>query len=311
MIKAAFPQRLPTGMQGYAMNLRRPMFADRRVREALAQVFDFQWTNKTLFYGLYKRTQSYFSNSEFASSGLPTGDELALLAPFRDKLPPELFTAPYTLPVTDGSGNNPQGLRRAYDLLRQAGYSLRDHKMVDAKGRQLGFEILLDDPAIERVTLPYAQQLQRLGIAARVRTVDPSQYQHRLEAFDYDMTMNIWPESDSPGNEQADFWTCAAGKNEGSANIVGICDPVVDALVAKVIAAQTKQQLLASVHALDRVLLWGWYVVPNWHLDQVWVAYWNRFGHPSQPVRPGVVFNSWWIDPALAAKTDAARGHGG
>ncbi len=309
--KRAVPQHLPTGMQGFAMNIRRPVFANRLVREAMTQVFDFQWTNKTLFYGLYARTESYFSNSEFASSGLPAGAELALLAPFRDKLPPEVFTQPYTLPVTDGSGNNPQGLRRAYELLRQAGYTLRDHRMVDAKGQQLGFEILLADPAFERVILPYAQQLGRLGIAVRVRTVDPAQYQHRLDAFDYDMTVNVWGESDSPGNEQADFWSCAAAKSQGSGNIVGICDPVVDALVAKVIAAQDKPSLLAAVHALDRVLLWGWYVVPNWHLDQVWIAYWDRFGYPSQPVRSGVVFDSWWIDPALAAKIDAARGHGG
>ena len=311
VIKATFPQRLPTGMQAFAMNLRRPVFANRLVREAMSQLFDFQWTNKTLFYGLYKRTLSYFSNSEFASSGVPAGDELALLAPFRAQLPPELFTTPYTLPVTDGSGNDPQGLRRAYDLLKQAGYTLRDHKMVDAKGQQLGFEILLDEPAMERITLPYAQQMQRLGIAVRVRSVDPSQYQHRLQAFDYDMTVNVWPESDSPGNEQADFWTCAAGKNQGSGNVGGVCDPVVDALVGKVIAAQDKTQLLAATRALDRVLLWGWYVVPQWHLDQVWVAYWNRFGHPTQPVRPGVVFGSWWVDPTLAAKIAEARAHGG
>jgi microcin C transport system substrate-binding protein len=309
--KETFPQRLPTGMQAFAMNLRRPLFADRRVRQAMAQVFDFEWTNKTLFYGLYARTSSYFSNSEFASSGLPTGDELALLTPFRDRLPPDLFTTPFILPVTDGSGNNPQGLRHAYELLRQAGYSLRDHKLVDAKGQPFGFEILLDEPAFERIVLPYAEQLRRLGMDVRVRTVDPAQYQHRLDAFDYDMTVNVWGESDSPGNEQTDFWTCAAAKSEGSGNVVGICDPVVDAMVGRVISAQTKPQLLAAVHALDRVLLWGWYTVPQWHVDQVWVAYWDRFGRPTQPVRPGVVFGAWWVDPALAAKTDAARAHGG
>ena len=309
--KATFPQRLPTGMQAFAMNLRRPVFADRRVRQAMAQLFDFEWTNKTLFYGLYARTGSYFSNSEFASSGVPQGDELALLAPFRDRLPPELFTTPYTLPVTDGSGNNPQGLRRAYDLLRQAGYALRDHRLVDAQGRQFAFEILLDEPAFERVVLPYADQLRRLGIDVRVRTVDPSQYQRRTDAFDYDMTVNVWGESDSPGNEQADFWSCAAAKSPGSGNLVGVCDLAVDAMVARVRAAQTKPQLLAAVHALDRVLLWGWCVVPQWHLNQVWAAWWDRFGHPAAPVRTGVAFGSWWVDPALAAKTDAARAHGG
>jgi len=307
--KAVLPQHLPTGMQGFAMNTRRPMFTDRHVREGLAQVFDFQWTNKTLFYGLYTRTSSYFSGSDFASSGLPDADELTLLQPFRDKLPPDLFTKPFVLPVTDGSGNNRDGLRRALALLQQGGWTLRDRRMVDAQGQQMRFEILLSDPAFERVVLPYADQLRRLGIDVSVRTVDPSQYQHRMDAFDFDMTVDVFGESDSPGNEQSDYWSCAARDAQGSSNAMGVCNPAVDALIGKIVTAQTKPQLLAATKALDRVLLWNWYMVPNWHLDDVWVAYWDRFGQPGKPVRTGVEFNSWWIDPARAAKIDAIRAH--
>ena len=291
------------------MNTRRPMVGDRRVREGLAQVFDFQWTNKNLFYGLYTRTSSYFSGSDFASSGLPDADELALLQPFRDKLPPDLFTKPFVLPVTDGSGNNRDGLRRAIALLQQGGWTLHDRRMVDAQGQQMHFEILLSDPAFERVTLPYADQLRRLGIDVSVRTVDPSQYQHRMDSFDFDMTVDVFGESDSPGNEQSGYWSCGARDAQGSDNAMGVCDPAVDALIGKIVTAQTKPQLLAATKALDRVLLWNWYLVPNWHLDDVWIAYWDRFGQPGKPVRTGVEFNSWWIDPARAAKIDAIRAH--
>ena len=309
VIRSVLSQHLPTGMQGFAMNTRRPMFANRMVREGLAQAFDFEWTNKNLFFGLYARTSSYFSGSDFASSGLPGPDELALLQPFRAELPPELFTKPFTLPVTDGSGNNRDGLRRALALLKEGGWTIHDRRMVDAQGQQMRFEILLDDPAFERVTLPYADQLRRLGIDVSVRTVDPSQYQHRMDSFDFDMTVDVFGESDSPGNEQFDFWSCAARDAIGSSNAMGICDPAVDALIRKIVTAQDKPQLVAATRALDRVLLWSWYMVPNWHLDDVWLAYWDRFGQPGKPVRTGFEFNSWWIDPARAAKIDAIRAH--
>ena len=307
VLRATLPQHLPTGMQGFAMNTRRPVFADRLVREGLAQAFDFEWTNKNLFYGLYARTNSYFSGSDYASFGLPSPAELALLEPFRDKLPPELFTKPFTLPVTDGSGNNRDGLRRALALLQQGGWTIHDRRMVNAQGQQMRFEILLSDPAFERVTLPYADQLRRLGIDVSVRTVDPSQYQHRLDNFDFDMTVDVFGESDSPGNEQTDFWSCGARDAVGSSNAMGVCDPAVDALIRKIVTAQDKAQLVAATRALDRVLLWSWYMVPNWHLDSVWIAYWDRFGQPGKPVRTGFEFNSWWIDPARAAKIDAIR----
>ncbi len=220
-----------------------------------------------------------------------------------------MFTKPFVLPVTDGSGNNRDGLRRALALLQQGGWTLRDRRMVDAQGQQMRFEILLSDPAFERVVLPYADQLRRLGIDVSVRTVDPSQYQHRMDAFDFDMTVDVFGESDSPGNEQSDYWSCAARDAQGSSNAMGVCNPAVDALIGKIVTAQTKPQLLAATKALDRVLLWNWYMVPNWHLDDVWVAYWDRFGQPGKPVRTGVEFNSWWIDPARAAKIDAIRAH--
>ena len=305
--KELIRHHLPTGMQGWAMNTRRPIFKDRRVREAMAMVFDFEWANANLFYGAYTRTESYFSNSDLASSGLPQGQELALLEQWRDKLPTEVFARPFKLPVTDGSGNNREGLRKALTLMKAAGWEVKDRRMVDADGRQFAFEILLNEPTFERVALPYKQWLARLGIDVTVRTVDPAQYQQRMDTYDYDMTMTVIGQSESPGNEQRGFWTCASVGLEGGDNLMGVCDPVVDALVPKVIDAPDRASQLAAVHALDRVLLWGWYVVPNWYLQSVRIAYWDRFGRPDKPVRPGVVFDSWWIDAQKSAALDAAR----
>jgi len=308
--KEAIAHRLPTGMQAFALNGRRDPFKDVRVREAFAQVFDFEWMNKNLFYGNYTRTESYYSNSDFASGGLPEGDELALLQPFRASLPAALFTEPFKLPVTDASGNNRDGLRRALDLFKQAGWDVRDRKLVNAAGQKMSVEILLDEPAFERVGLPYTQQLQRLGIEARIRTVDPAQFQKRMDAFEFDIAVALIPESASLGNEQTEFWTCASASAPGSQNVAGICNPAVDALVGKVVNAKDYPALLAASHALDRVLLWNWYMVPMWHIQKVEIAYWNRFGRPSQPVRTGVDFATWWIDPALSAATEAARRSG-
>lgn len=298
---------LPTGMQGFAMNTRRAVFADRRVRQALAWAFDFEWENKNLFYGLYTRTLSYFSNSDLACSGLPQGAELALLEPYRKELPPELFTRPFTLPVTDGSGNNRKELLAAYRMLIGAGWRVAGGKLVNRKGQPLTFEILLPDPTFERVSLPYASWLKHLGITATVRVIDPAQYQERMNNFDFDMTMTVIPESDIPGNEQRNDWTCAAAHTPGSQNLMGVCSPAVDALVETLIDAPDRATLLAAAHALDRVLLWGWYIVPQWHSDYFNLAYWNRFGLPTQPVRSGYVFDAWWIDETLAKATDAAR----
>jgi microcin C transport system substrate-binding protein len=310
VIKEVIPHHLPVGMQGWAMNTRRPVFQDRRVREAIAWAYDFEWANKNLFYGAYKRTLSYFANSDLASSGLPQGGELALLDPFRKDLPADVFDKQFTLPVTDGSGNNREQLRHSLDLLQQAGWTVKDRKLVDAGGNQMSFTILLDDPTYERVALPYVQTLSHLGIDAHVRTVDPSQYQHMMDGFDFDMTMIVIPESDMPGAEERDYFTCAAAKENGSSNYMGVCNPAVDAMVQKLVDAKTMPELTDAAHALDRALLWEWYVVPNWHSDDFKVAYWNRFSHPAPP-RSGLVFNTWWIDPQKSATTDAWRRNGG
>jgi microcin C transport system substrate-binding protein len=305
--KQDFAHHLPTGIQGYAMNTRRPVFANPLVRQAMAEVFDFEWANKNLFYGSYTRTQSYFSNSDLASSGVPQGDELKLLEPYRKELPAELFTQPYKLPVTDGSGNNREQLRRALDLLQQAGWSVKDRKLVDKNGQPMNFTILLDDPSLERVSLPYVQLLQKLGIDARVRTVDPAQYQHLTDDFDFDMIMMIYPEGAIPGNELRDYFSCAASKAQGSFNTPGICDPAVDALVEKMITAQDRDTLTTAGRALDRVLLWRWYLVPNWDSRAFHVAYWDRFGRPDKPIREGFNFDTWWVDAGKAAAIELAK----
>ena len=290
--------QLPTGMQAFVMNLRRPLFQDARVREALMQVFDYEWLNANIFNGAYARTTSFFSNSELASSGLPTGRELAILEPFRAQLPEAVFTTEHRLPATDGSGNNRDGLRRALALMAQAGWTIRDRRLVNAQGQRMEFEILLNGASFERVALPYVQWLQRLGVEARVRTVDPAQYQVRTDAFDYDMTVDVMGQSLSPGNEQRDYFTCAKAQENGSQNIAGFCHPVIDALVEQVITAPDREELLARTRALDRVLLHGHYVIPQWHNRTFWIAFWDRFGRPERNPKYALGFDSWWIDAA-------------
>jgi microcin C transport system substrate-binding protein len=298
---------LPTGMQAFAMNLRRPLFQDARVRRALIEVFDFEWMNANLFYGSYARTTSYFSNSELASSGVPEGRELEILEKYRGKVPDRLFTEEYKLPVTDGSGNNREGLRRALDLLRQAGWVVKDRKLVNARGEGFAFEILLNGPSFERVALPYMQTLQRLGMEPRVRTVDPAQYQVRIDAFDYDMTVDGQGQSLSPGNEQRDYWTCAKAKEPGSQNVAGICNPVVDELVELVIAAPDRAELVARTRALDRVLLWNDYMIPQWHSRTFRVAYWDKLGRPPRNPRFALALDSWWVDPARLGAVEQGK----
>jgi len=305
--KEEFRHRLPTGMQGFVMNTRREVFRDARVRQALALVFDFEWANANLFHGAYTRTNSYFSNSTLASSGLPEGPELALLEKHRAQLPETLFTQPFRLPVTDGSGNNREALRDALNLLRQAGWTVRERRLVNAAGQQLRFEILLANPSFERVALPYVQWLARLGVEARVRTVDPAQFQRLSDTYDFDMTVEVFGQSESPGNEQRGYWTCYSAQQEGGANTAGVCDPVVDALVETLINAPDRPSLEAATKALDRVLLHSWYVVPHWHVRTIRTAYWDRFDRVDMPLRSGLAFDAWWIDPTRAEATDAAR----
>ena len=311
VIKTTIRHHLPTGMQGWVMNTRRPIFANPLVREALAEAYDFQWANKNLFYGAYQRILSYFSNSDLAATGLPGPRERALLDPFRAELPRAVFDRAFTLPVTDGSGNNRPELLRALALLERAGWRVRHLKLVDAKGQQFHFTILLPDPSYERTALPYAATLRHLGMRVDVRVVDPSQYQHLLDNFDFDMTMAVYPEGDIPGNELEGYFSCAAAREPGSMNLAGVCDPAVSALIHDVSAAPDQGQLRVAARALDRVLLWRWYMVPQWGSSVFRLAYWNRFGHPAAKIRQGVDFDTWWVDPALAARTDRARRAGG
>ncbi|NJB66672.1 microcin C transport system substrate-binding protein [Desulfobaculum xiamenense] len=292
----------PAGMQGLVFNTRRLQFADRRVREALTLAFDFEWTNRTLFYSQYTRCDSYFSNSAFASREVPSGAELALLEPWRGSLAPEVFGEPCVAPTGDGSGRIRERLRRALALLTEAGWRLEDGVLRDAQGRPFVFEMLLRSPSMERVVLPYAKNLATLGIRMEVSMADASRYVRRTRSFDFDMIVSVMRQSDSPGNEQRFMWTAAAADTPGSRNLAGVKSPVVDDLVEHIIAARDRQSLVAAVRALDRVLLWEHYAVPGWYCPVDRVAYWDRFGmlerHPSR----GVDIFSWWYDEGRAKR---------
>lgn len=301
-------------MQGFVMNTRRDKFSDRRVRQALMLAFDFEWTNKTLFYDQYTRTDSYFEGSELASSGLPNGDELALLEPYRDQLPGAVFTKPFALPVTDGSGNNRNYLRKAGKLLREAGWRVAKETGVlthKETGEEMRVEFLLVSPSFERIVAHYRQSLEKLGVQVSVRVVDVSQYQNRLDKFDFDIVTGSFPQSLSPGNEQRDFWGSEAAERDGSRNIAGISDPVIDALIDKIIFAPDRKALVTATRALDRVLLHGHYVVPQWHVRGSRLARWDKFGHPDPLPSHGLgILDVWWFDknrPAAKSQTGAAQ----
>jgi microcin C transport system substrate-binding protein len=306
--KEEIKNEIPTGMQGFVFNTRRPAFQDARVRRALGYTFDFEWTNKNLFYGAYTRTKSYFSNSELASSGLPGPDELAVLEPFRGKVPDDVFTKEYKPPVTDGSGNVRDGAREALRLLGEAGWTVKGGRLVNARGEPLAFEILIDDPTWERIVLPFVKNLERLGVAARVRTVDAAQYQKRIDEYDFDMVVSVWRQSLSPGNEQRDFWGSAAAKTPGTRNLAGIRDPSVDRLIELLIQAPDRKALVARTRALDRVLLWGFYVIPHFHLQAFRAAYWDRFARPAVAPKYAFGFDTWWIDPRKDAALQRWKG---
>ena len=284
------------GMQAFVFNIRREKFADTRVRRAFDLAFDFEWSNRTLFHGQYVRTRSYFDNSELASRGLPEGRELEILQRFRDSLPAELFTTPYETPVTDGSGNNRENLRRAKALLSEAGWHIRDGALThETNGAVMEVEFLIVRPTFERVLLPYKRNLERLGISLSLRLVDPVQYGNRVQEFDYDMIVGSFGQSLSPGNEQRDFWGSAAATRPGSRNFIGIADEMVDALIEEIVFAEDREHLVAATRALDRVLLWGHYVVPNWHSSANRIAYWRHLHHPETMPPFSVGFPSiWW-----------------
>lgn len=298
----AFEQHRPAGMQGLVMNLRRPVFEDARVRYAIAHAFDFEWSNRTLFFGQYRRSESYFANSELASGGLPGPGELKLLEPWRGQIPEEVFTREYRAPATGGSGWPRENLRRAFALLAEAGWVVRDMRLVHAgTGRPMAFEILLVSAAFERIVLPFVRNLARLGIDARVRLVDSSQYVNRVRAFDFDMIVAVFPQSNSPGNEQRDYWGSNAARTPGSRNYSGAAQPAVDALIARLIAAPDRESLVTRTRALDRVLLWSHLAVPNWYSDSDRLVFWDKFGYPPKPPLNGTSWSYWWYDARKAA----------
>ncbi len=308
LIKEEIPNYNPTGMQGFIFNIRRPLLQDRRVREALALLFDFEWTNRQLFNGAYFRTHSYFDNSELASSGLPGKDELAVLEPLRGQIPDEVFEKPFELPVTDGNGIIREQQRRAYQLLTEAGWHVENDRMVDAQGKPVKLEFLLVQSEFERVLLPYKRNLADLGIELEIRRVDVSQYVNRLRSRDFDMIVSGFGQSNSPGNEQREYWHSVSADNPGSRNFIGLKDPAIDTLVEQLIAADTRQELITHTRALDRVLLWGHYVVPNWHIKTWRVAYWSHLAHPQVTPRQDIGLMTWWTrpeEPAPATPTQA------
>jgi microcin C transport system substrate-binding protein len=293
----------PSGAQGFFLNSRRPKLADARVRKALDYAFDFEWTNKNIFYGLYKRTESFFENSEMKASGKPGAAELALLEPFRAQLPAEVFEAPYTAPVSDGSGQDRKLLREAARLLSEAGYELKGGKLVDARGEALNLEFLITDPVSERILLPYVKNLEALGISASVRRIDPAQYERRVKSFDFDVVTTRYVLRLTPGAEMRNFWGSEAAKTEGSFNLAGISQPAVDALIARVVEAKSREELLTATRALDRVLRAGHYWVPQWYKAAHNIAYWDRFQRPAlKPRYDRGIVDSWWYDADKAAK---------
>ena len=294
--KELIPHENPQGMQAFAFNTRKNIFADKRVRKALSFAFDFEWTNKNLFYGAYKRTDSFFENSELASSGLPSQAELAYLNPYIDQLPKEIFNEEYSNPKTDGSGFIRNELQEATKLLQEAGWKLQDGKLENSNGEPFEFEILLVSPAFERIVLPFIDNLEKLGINASLRTIDSSQYQKRIESFDFDMVVFTFSQSLSPGNEQRNFWSSGAADTNGSRNIIGIKNNVIDLLIENLINAKDREDLITISRALDRVLLWNYYVIPQWHISAYRVLYWDMFDQPKQKPKYSLGFDTWWVN---------------
>jgi microcin C transport system substrate-binding protein len=325
MLKEEIPHQRTAGMQAYVFNLRRPIFQDPRVRQAVACAFDFTLSNRKFFYDSYTRCRSYFGNSELEAKGLPEGEELEVLRQLDKEspgqVPPEVFTAEYNAPSTgpwtdekEHSRAMRQNLRQAKDLLQAAGWTVRaeDRALVnqavrDARNEPMpfAFEVLLVSPAFERITLPFTQELEKLGIKATVRTVDTAQYQNRVDSYDFDMVVQSWGQSQSPGNEQRDMWTTQAAGTNGSQNLAGIRSPAVDKAVDLVIQAADRKSLVQRTRALDRLLQWGHYVVPQWYYGRDRVASWDKFGRPAVvPLRGGVNLMAWWLDPAKTASFD-------
>jgi microcin C transport system substrate-binding protein len=308
--RETLPDETPSGGQGWFMNTRREQFRDSRVREALIQAFDFEWTNKTIMYGAYKRTISPFQNSDMVAEGPPSPEELKLLEPFRGKVPDEVFGMPFVPPVSDGSGQDRTLLRKASQLLQDAGYVIKDKKRLLPNGEIFRIEFLNDEPSFEPHHAPYIKNLGTLGIEASLRIVDPVQYRARVEDFNFDIAIERLPALATPGDAMRPFFSSQAAATKGSYNLAGISDPVIDALIEKILAAETRADLTIACRAFDRVFRAGRYWVPQWYRATHPIAYWDMFAHPPQPPRyaQGVgAPENWWSDPAKVVKAEQAK----
>ncbi|MEE1895597.1 extracellular solute-binding protein [Metapseudomonas otitidis] len=296
VIRAEIPHQIPTQTQALFMNTRHAVFQDRRVREAMGLMFDFEWTNRALFNNAYLRAASYYPNSEFTATGKPEGQEWLLLSPYRGQLPAQLFTEPFKVPTTDGRGIPRETLRRALGLLGDAGWKLSGQRLLNTRGEPLRFEILLVNPNLERILQPYAENLAGIGIDVTLRTVDRAQYKQRLDHFDYDMILMTLPQSLSPGLEQSLYFHSSQVGVKGSKNYAGVADPVVDALLERLLGARTRDEQVAAGRALDRTLLWQHYSIPNWYLNYHRLAYRNRFAFVTTPPYT-LGLRAWWQKP--------------
>lgn len=309
VIKEEISVENSNGMLGFWFNSRRPPFDNIKVREALTYAFDFEWTNEKLFYGQYERTSSYFSGTELASTGIPIAKEREILLPYSASLPQEVFTTEFHPPVSDGRGWNRSNRKESFKLLKEAGWTVQDLKLADSDGRQMRFEILLNSSSMERIVLPFKRSLERLGIDVKVTVVDDSQYENLLEKFDFDMIVSHRGQAISPGNEQIGFWHSTRAMDPGSHNLAGIQDPVVDDLIEKLITADSRSSLVNYTRALDRVLLWGHYVIPGWHIGYYRVASWDIFRRPKPDPKYGITTMTWWVDKKKAKRIQAERGN--
>jgi microcin C transport system substrate-binding protein len=308
IVRATLPDATPSGVQAFFFNMRRDKFKDRRVRAALDLAFDYEWTNKTLFYGLYDRTNSMFANSALAAEKRPTPDEIKLLEPLRGKVPSEVFSKVYQSPQTDGTGRNRSNLRKATRLLRKAGWEIVNNKRVDKSGKPLTIEFLLFESSFQRIISPYVRNLKRLGIDARIRIVDVANFQHRMQQYDFDVVVQRYVQTNTPGIEQKTYFSSKMADVPGSRNLSGIKNPAIDYLIDKVIAAKSRADLVTAVHALDRVLMWNRYMVPQWYKGVHNIAYWNKFDRPR--VKPKFdlgMLDTWWYSAQKAAMIEAGK----